>query len=261
MRLWLLLASLVGLSWFQFVQISSAASIAQRALDLADARPARSILILGNSRTFYNDMPGMLRQIADSAGSHAKFQIESYSRPGYALKDHWSDRRTQRLLGSQWDEIIIQGESSAQSAHETAELFKTYGARLAPLARPRSGQPTLVVAWPYDPSLYADFPAYRRAEHLRFLRSVHADLARTADLKRVHLDGLWESVRRTHPEIKLTSDGNHPTVEGTYLYALAMYRHLSKSSVLAVNFVPDGVSPAEADALRRAVELFPVLTG
>jgi len=204
------LLALLGLSWFQFGQTGSAAALAQRTLDLADSRPTRSILILGNSRTFFNDMPAMLREIADSAGSPTKFQIETNAKPGYTLENHWNDSRTRRLLRATWDEIVIQGESGAQASDEGAASFKDYGAQLAPLARLHSGRPTLIVAWPYDPSLYADFPTYDRSEHLLFLQDVHRDLARDADLERVNVASLWEMVRRSHPEIALTSDGNHP---------------------------------------------------
>lgn len=256
MRAWILALALGCLSFFQFGQSSSAAAIAQRGLDLVDGRPARSILILGNSRTFFNDMPAMLRQISDSAGSPVKLQIESNARPGYRLQDHLSDRRSQRLLQYGWDEILIQGESNAQSSYETAEAFQAAGARLAPLAQARSRQTTLLVAWPYDPSIYIDFPEYDRTAHLIFNQSVHANLARTSRLPRLDLAGVWESVRLSHPHIKLTSDGNHPTVAGTYLYALAVYRHVSRSPAADVRFSPEGLPATDATALRRAVDAF-----
>ena len=56
-----LLALLLGsLLWFNFGQQSSAAAIMQRSADLLDDRPARSILIVGNSRTIYNDIGRLL---------------------------------------------------------------------------------------------------------------------------------------------------------------------------------------------------------
>jgi hypothetical protein len=49
--------ALGGLLWFSFGQDSSAKALAQRTFDVVDSRPSRSILILGNSRTYQNDMP------------------------------------------------------------------------------------------------------------------------------------------------------------------------------------------------------------
>ena len=261
MRVWILVLALGVLSWFQFGQVSSAAALAQRAVDVADSRPPRAILILGNSRTFYNDMPAMLRKIADSAGSPTKFQIETSAEPGFTLEKHWSHGRSRALLDDTWDEIIFQGESGAQSSVEQSESFKAYGRKLALLARVQSGQATLLINWPYDPSVFAGYEPYDRAEHLSFLKSVHADLAQEAQLDRINLASLWESVRLSHPEIGLTTDGNHPTVAGSYLYALALYRSLSGEPVSRVSYAPAGLKPSDALALRQAVDSFPLLTG
>ena len=261
MRFGLLMAALLGLSWFQFGQNSSAAALAQRTWDIADSRPPRSILILGNSRTFTNDMPAMLRKIADTAGSTTKFQIESNTKPGYRLEDHWSDRRSRALLVDTWDVVLIQAESGSQAGIEESESFKTYGAKLAGVAKVSRGQPTLIVNWPYDPSMFAGTQGYKRNEHLAFLRSINADLAGAANLDRINLAGVWEAVRVFHPEIALTTDGNHPSVAGTYLYALATYRGLTGQRVGASTYVPEGLEADEAALLRQAVNETLTLAG
>jgi hypothetical protein len=64
-----------GLGWFQFGQPLSAKALLARAEDNFDSRPARAILILGNSRTSFNDMPDMIRAMADSAHDPQKLEI------------------------------------------------------------------------------------------------------------------------------------------------------------------------------------------
>jgi hypothetical protein len=245
--------------WFNVGQDSSAAAFAQRSYDLADSRPARSILIIGNSRTYYNSMPAMLRKIADSTKSPTKFEIETSAKPGASFETLWHDSRTTRLLGAGWDDVILQGESRAQSSEELNASFLTYGAKLAQVAKLNQGHPRLVVNWDYDPSLYeGDSDGEGRASHLELVKSMHARLGSEADMGRVNVAGLWESVRRSHPSIKLTTDGNHPTVAGSYLFALALYANLSSSPVSGVTYAPDGLAPEDAEALRRAVDSFPV---
>jgi hypothetical protein len=261
LRLGLLMVALLGLSWFQFGQNSSAAALAQRTWDIADARPPRSVLILGNSRTFTNDMPAMLRKIADSLDSTTKFQIESHTKPGYRLEDHWSDRRSRSLLVDTWDAVLIQAESGSQASIAGSESFKTFGAKLAGVAKVSHGQPTLIVNWPYDPSVFAGTQGYKRDEHLAFLRNINADLAGEAHLDRINLVGVWEAVRVSHPEIALTIDGNHPSVAGTYIYALATYRGLTGHSVEASTYVPRGLKADAAALLRRAVDESLTLAG
>jgi hypothetical protein len=68
-------AASLHLGWFQFAQPLTAKALLTRAEDNFDGWPARTILILGNSRTFYHDMPDMVRAIADSAHDSQKLEI------------------------------------------------------------------------------------------------------------------------------------------------------------------------------------------
>lgn len=249
--------------WFCSFQDSSAAALSQRARDLLDSRPTRTVLIVGNSRTFRNDMPAMLREIADSAGSQSKFEIESSAYPAATFKTHWNNGRTKRLLGAGWDDVILQPESAAQACRQCNEEFLEYGPKLATAAKLTRGRPRLVVGWPYDPNLYDD-PSYvgvgfGRPQHLALLKEMHAKLASEAQLGRINVAGPWEAIRLSRPSIKLTSDGNHPTMAGTYLYALAAYAQLSNGPVAGVTYAPDGIDADDAKAIREAVDSIPLL--
>ena len=251
----LVLAVLLG---FIFTQSDSATAFAERTYDLVDPRPARSILIVGNSRTYYNSMPRMLRKIADSAGSPTKFQIETHARPGFTLQRHWADERTRRLLAAGWDDVILQGASGELYNAPAKEEFLVHGTKLAGITKVNGGRPRLVVGWAYDHSLYQGNSGNRVA-HLRQIQSGHAELARKTGMSRINLAGLWESVRQSHPSIRLTTDGNHPTLAGSYLYALALYAHLSIGPVERVTYVPEKLDRKDAKALREAVDKFPLL--
>ena len=258
MRLVILAALLGFLTWFQFGQDSSMPATVQRIADLAEARPVRSVLIVGNSRSYFNDMPGMLRKLANSRASAINLEIETSMIPGGSFEMHWSHGRTKRLLGDGWDEVILQGESGAQTSREQAFRFQGFGAELAGISRVREGKPTLVVNWPYDRSVFRDYEGYDRAEHLAFLSRTNSELAQHAHLKRINLAGLWESVKTRHPSLAMTTDGNHPTLAGSYLYALAIYAHVTGQPVSALDYVPYGLDQDVAKELRMAVDSFPV---
>jgi len=263
-RVSLLALVLAGLLWFNWGQDRSVAAVTQRAAGLFDERPARSILIIGNSRTYFNDMPTMLREIADSAGSPTKFEIETSAFGAATFKSHWQRSRTRSLLAAEWDDVILQAESGAQAWRQGNEDFLSYGPKLAAAIRLGHGRPHLVVGWPYDPKHYEDDyyseVGLGRSDHLNLIREMHARLASKARLGRVNVAGPWEAIRLSHPSIKLTSDGNHPTVAGSYLYALAVYAHLSNGPVAAVGFVPKGLKAEDAKALRDAVDASPLLS-
>jgi hypothetical protein len=249
--------------WFMAFQDGSVAAATQRAADLFDSRPTRSILIVGNSRTFFNHMPSMLRKIADSARSRSKFQVETSAYPAATFKTHWEKARTRNLLEASWDDVILQAESGAQATRQGNDEFLLYGAKLAAIGTAKHAHSRLVVGWAYDPRLYDDrsyiYEGFSRSDHVELIRSMHAKLASDANLGRIDVVGPWELVRRSSPSIQLTTDGNHPSVAGTYLYALAAYASISNGTVEGVTYVPEGLDPKDAKTLREAVNSFPLL--
>jgi hypothetical protein len=252
-----LLALLSFLLWFQFGQQRSASQLALRARDAFDPRPARMILIVGNSRTYAHDMPAMIRRIADSAASPSKYEIEVDALPGASFESLWNDANTQRLLARTWDDAYFQGESRGQSTGELTASFLSYGARLLNAAKLKQRRPGLIVNWAYDPSLYTDdSDGSGRASHLRSIQDDHALLVERTNTRAINVGRIWEAVRSEHPTIVLTEDGNHPTVAGSYLAALAIYVALSGDDVTHVTYVPEGLSASDSAVLRDMIEAY-----
>jgi len=246
-----LLAATAATGWFFFLQDRTAYEVWGLARDLTDSRPAHSLLIMGNSRTFYHAMPYMIRPIADSAHDPEKYQIMLIAWPGASFQELARDGRVRRIAGSEWDDVVMQGESRGQSSQALEADFETYGEVLAGAAHPARGRPLLIVNWTYEPELFGHPEG--RAAHTEYVRRAHDWLARRGDLREVHVSEIWEKVRAHHPEIRLTSDGNHPTVAGSYLLALAVYSSVSGRSVAEVTYSPPDLSTKDAAAIRRIV--------
>src|SRR5690349_16811858 len=99
LRLIALSLLVVGSAWFEFGQPLTAKALIRRAEDSFDRRPARRILMLGNSRTYFHDMPDMVRAMADSDGDPQKLEITLDAPPGASFEILWNDAATQKLLG------------------------------------------------------------------------------------------------------------------------------------------------------------------
>lgn len=67
--------------------------------------------MIGNSRTYYNHMPFMVRKIADSAGAPYKVQITMHALPSRSLEQHWNNSRVHELIEAGWDRIVLQEKS------------------------------------------------------------------------------------------------------------------------------------------------------
>ncbi|MGA1802213.1 hypothetical protein [Rhizobium sp. HT1-10] len=249
-----LVLCIVGLSWFQFGQHRSFGELQQRVTDNFDARPAREILMLGNSRTYYNHMPQMLREIADSAGSPEKYQITQQTPAGSSLELLWDSSYTQQLLQQTWDDAIVQAESRAFSDPGLTESFETYGPKLLSAIKLRRAKPDLVVNWSYEPTAANPFSETQRSSYQNEIDRGHELIAQKSNAHEIKLGTVWNDLRSNHPEIAMTVDGNHPTLAGSYLYALLLYRDLSKGSDIEnVKFVPNGLSVQTALIIKNVV--------
>jgi hypothetical protein len=206
LRTVLLTVTLGSLAWFEFAQPLTGSALLQSAEDAFDRRPARTVLILGNSRTFFHDMPDMVRPMADSARDPQKFEITLDAPSGASFETLWNDARTQNLLRQRWDDVVFQGESRAQSNDDLKRSFQIFGAKLIEAARPSGGQPRLVVNWTYESKLWegGDPDGSGRSALSAEIQSGTAALGARTGAHLVNLGTLWGYVERGHPEIPLT---------------------------------------------------------
>jgi hypothetical protein len=84
--------------------------------DLADARsdrPGMRVLFIGNSLTFENDMPGLLRKLVASDPSNRPLFAVRYSPGGYTLGKHSKNDTVRGLLDTvRWDDVVLQENSN-----------------------------------------------------------------------------------------------------------------------------------------------------
>lgn len=75
----------------------------------------RRALFIGNSYTYFADIPGLVQAMADSAGGD-KIAIETVAGPDMALVDHWNEGTAKREIAEGgWEWVILQqGPSSVQ---------------------------------------------------------------------------------------------------------------------------------------------------
>jgi len=248
-----LAAMLAGLVWFGFFNSASAREVAGLAWDSFDSRPARSILFVGNSRTYPHDMPYMVRRMADSANAPEKYQVRMHALPGESFEEHWNNSRVRGLIAEGFDDIVLQESSGAHWREARAAEFLRYGELLVADAAAHGARPILFVGWNYGPPAFRDEPPGAEAGYYGRMQDDHLRLARLSGARRANVGETWRAVLAADPPFRLERDGNHPTPHGSYLAALVFYAHLSGRGVADVSYVPSGLSPEDAALLRRLV--------
>jgi hypothetical protein len=251
----LLTGMLAGLVWFSFFNSASAREVARVALDGLDSRPARSILFIGNSRTYPHDMPYMVRAMADSAGAPEKYQVRMHAPNGRSFKDHWQNPAVRALIAEGFDDVVLQERSGGHTIASESRDFMQYGERLIRHAQAHGARPMLFVGWNYGPSVFTGLPQGTAAAYDRRIQDDHRRLARVSGAPRANVGRAWRAVRATDTSFRLELDGNHPTLHGAYLTALVIYARLSDSDVARVTYVPPGMPEADAHELRRLASI------
>lgn len=234
----------------------------QSARDYFDKRPEQTVLFIGNSRTFYNGMPRMVRAIADSAGYSRKLHIEMDAEPGVSLGYHIKSEKTQALLSQRWDHVVLQVLSSDQYSAQKSGPAWDDAENLIKEVQAKGDLPVMFVTWRYTDQCIKDAGMPDKADdlsaagyadmHLNIQRQ-HARLAALTGVALVNVGMIWEALQSQPKDFNLYYDCNHPSIYGSYLSALMFYSYFSGNDVLNVTFRPSAMSAEDAEMLRKVV--------
>ncbi|HJU66410.1 MAG TPA: hypothetical protein VJ596_12060 [Gemmatimonadaceae bacterium] len=108
--------------------------------------PGRPILFIGNSLTYFNDLPLVVQALADSAGGEA-LAVRSVTAGGYSLEDHWNGGTAPHTIAErQWSVVVLQQGPS--SLPESRENLREWTRRFDGEIRRAGARTGLYMVWP-----------------------------------------------------------------------------------------------------------------
>lgn len=210
-----------------------------------DSRSANhKILFVGNSYTFYNNMPQLFFKLAESGGKNILVDQSTFA--GYWLDNHLTNDHTlHKLQKEDWDYVIIQEQSQVPTVKYWRESsMKPVAEILNTIIRERGAETVLFMTWGrqnggvqmlYDYSS-SDFQNYNHMQDS--LEKSYRELATYLDATLAPVGLAWENALIINPELKLwDEDQSHPTYEGSYLTACVFYTVLFKESPVGLEFI------------------------
>ena len=214
-----------------------------------------SVLFVGNSYIYSNDLPNMLRQLSLSLGEN--MTVASSAPGGYRLTEHATYEPTLTAIASQpWDYVILQEQSQLGALPPEITGSDAGAAALVDAieANYECTYPVFYMTWGRengDALNCNDFPYMcTYAGMQQGLYDNYVDFAETNDGYVAPVGEAWRVVRDTHPEIALyVSDGSHPSVAGTYLAANVFHCTLFGTSTVASTYTA-GLDATVAATLR-----------
>jgi len=111
----------------------------------------KTILFIGNSLTYTNNLPAIVVRIGKDSGIAIRTTTLAY--PNYALEDHWNDAVMQQLIAvMRFDFVVVQQGPSSQN--DGRIMLLDYGARIKTLCNKANTQLAFFMVWPYFESLH-----------------------------------------------------------------------------------------------------------
>jgi len=174
-------------------------------------KPLR-VLFIGNSLTYWSDIPKRVAGVAAVTGRKAQFESVAY--PSFSLEDHWHDGRALEAIRKGWDIVVLQQGTSAHA--DGREQLIEYSRRFAKPIREAGAKPALYQVWPLA-DRPRDFPDAIQA---------YRDAAKAIDAQLIPVGEAWLRALNKEPRIKLYTDAIHPSSFGSDIAALTIYLSL-----------------------------------
>jgi len=219
----------------------------------------KEVLFVGNSYTFYNDLPNMVKQIALSFGDTLNYDQNT---PGGAtLQMHSTNTQTlSKIPQQQWDNVIIQCQSQRPSFSQTQvsnDVFP-YAQILIDSIESNSvcTEPIFFMTWgrKYGDQQNCQFypPICTYIGMQQRLRESYLDMTFNHNATCSPVGMSWkESIAQDSALNLYSSDNSHPSIYGSYLAACTFYATIFKKSAVGSSFWPVSIDSSTAYILQQ----------
>ena len=206
-----------------------------------------SIFFVGNSYTASNGgVAPQVKQIYDSVEPDTLI-VSDYTMGGATFENHWNNQSLlDDIESGAWETVVFQEQSTMPVINPG--LTYLYGDSLAGFSEAHGAAPVFFMTW-----ARRNDPFMLEGLNLAYSRMGFANDALVAPV-----GFAFDFVRKYHSEINpYSSDGTHPSLEGTYLAACVFNVIIYDIDVMAAGvWEPAGMLPDQAEILRAiAVEI------
>ncbi|MBD2519384.1 SGNH/GDSL hydrolase family protein [Nostoc sp. FACHB-973] len=201
------------------------------------------VLFIGNSYTYFNDLPWLTQQLAESAKETKTLQTEMVVVGGATLKSHWKRGEALKVLKAKhWDYVVLQEQSTLpitnpQEMYKYASLFDGEIKRV-------NSQTVFYLTWARQ----------NQPETQQILTDSYMRIAKELKAKVAPVGIAWQKVQEANPKLNLySSDQSHPSPIGSYVAACVFYATLYENSPVGLScriYSSNSTSPQESNRIE-----------
>jgi hypothetical protein len=191
------------------------------------------ILFVGNSFTYYNNLPATVAAFATAAQNSKTLKLKEQTVGGATLEKLWSLRTTTlNFTEEKWDFVVLQEQShrpidSPEKMLEFARKFDT--------AIKANGAKTL---------LYLTWNRQGTPEDQKALNASYARVAAEIAAPVAPVGPAWKLALELDPKLSLyASDGRHPSPTGSFIAACTIF--------LTIFVAEEGCAPIDLQGVSR----------
>ncbi|MEH2289837.1 SGNH/GDSL hydrolase family protein [Nostoc sp.] len=208
-----------------------------------DKQQAIRVLFIGNSYTYFNDLPWLTQQLAASAKESKKLETEMIVVGGATLKNHWKRGKALRLLKAKhWDYVVLQEQSTLpitnpKEMYKYATLFDTEIKRV-------NSQTVFYLTWAKQ----------NKPETQQILTDAYISIAKELNAKVAPVGIAWQKIQEANVKLNLyTSDQSHPSPIGSYIAGCVFYTAFYDKSPIGLSrriYSSDSSTPQENNRIE-----------
>lgn len=186
---------------------------------------AMRVLFIGNSLTYFNNLPHLVAALADSA-HHPPMSTRMTVGPGFTLKRHWEDGLSAAALReASWDYVVLQEQGAFGLPAELVNgltrfrpmVFFDYARRFDRAIREAGAKTVFFQSW-----AARDLP-----EDQDTIDGIYESIANELGARVAPVGMAWrESLHKRRSLHLYQADGSHPSPAGSYLAACVFYATL-----------------------------------
>jgi hypothetical protein len=194
------------------------------------------VMFIGNSLTYVNNLPGMVRALAAAQPAPVHIETQTFVAPGGSLAERWQDGAAAKALDEgHWDALVLQERGGLMACMLDPDQRSTSDCRMSErahrefAARAKAvGARTYVLAtWGPDDSWQAR------------LDRAAKQMAGRIDAAVIPAGTTLRHYANQHGEKKAFPDGTHPSLPATVIMAAQVYRALVGSDAQAADVTID----------------------
>ena len=187
----------------------------------AQDKPNQKVLFVGNSYTYFWNLPQQVAAMTES--KKIDLVTQQSTSGGVSLGHHWLGERgletVSKIKNEKFDVVILQDHS--RRSIDYPDSLMLYGKKFGDLIKKSGAQPYVYMTWAREWDPYMQ----------KTITKKYTELAEKINARIVPVGPAWQRSRELRPSLNLyDEDGSHPNSIGTYLAACVFYGVLTNES-------------------------------